>query len=103
LGDSLGVGVSTDEFNAMKGKQSTIAFEARCELLLELSAVDFVFPEASWAQKPLDIQRFGASIFVMGSDWRGHFDDLAEYCDVVYLPRTEGVSSTEIRKILGSG
>lgn len=98
LGDRLAVGVSTDAFDAVKGKQSVVPFKDRCEMLLALSYVDDVFPEECWEQKEGDIVRLGATTLVMGSDWTGKFDYLADLCSVVYLPRTELVSSTELRK-----
>lgn len=98
LGDSLAVGVSTDEFNTLKGKSSVVPYRERCELLLALRSVDSVFPESSWEQKADDLRRLKARIFVMGSDWTGKFDDLKSICEVIYLPRTEFVSTTVLRK-----
>jgi glycerol-3-phosphate cytidylyltransferase len=100
LGDSLIVGVSTDEFNAKKGKKSIIQFEDRLEIVRNLKCVDLAIPEDSWDQKAKDIQSYGASIFGMGHDWEGKFDHLSEYCEVVYLPRTENISSTQIKQVL---
>jgi len=95
--DRLIVAVSTDEFNAIKGKKSVMPFADRVELVKSCRHVDHVIPETSWDQKPADIQRFGCAAFVMGDDWRGHFDHLRSLCQVIYLPRTEGVSSTELK------
>lgn len=97
LGDELYVGISTDEFNAIKGKTSVIAFEDRVEIVQGLRCVDMVFGEENWDQKPLDIAKYGAAIFGMGDDWAGKFDDLKALCDVIYLPRTEGISTTQIK------
>lgn len=102
LGDRLIVGVSTDEFNAQKGKVSAIPYVDRAEIVSALSCVDRVIPEVSWDQKISDIGRWAIDVFVMGGDWVGRFDHLAEYCEVVYLSRTEGVSSTMIKRKLGS-
>jgi glycerol-3-phosphate cytidylyltransferase len=102
LGDRLIVGVSSDEFNSLKGKNSFYSYEERAEILLANEFVDEVFPENSWDQKPHDIQRFGANIFGMGSDWKGKFDELSESCEVVYLERTEDVSTTDIKKALSN-
>jgi glycerol-3-phosphate cytidylyltransferase len=102
LGDRLIVGVSSDEFNAIKGKMSFYSYEERAEILLATDFVDEVFPENSWDQKPHDISRFGTHIFGMGSDWRGKFDELSDKCDVVYLERTEDVSTTDIKKALAN-
>jgi glycerol-3-phosphate cytidylyltransferase len=100
LGDRLIVGVSTDEFNAEKGKQTVVPFADRIEIVRALRCVDHAFPEHSWDQKVSDIREHNVAVFGMGSDWEGRFDDLKAYCEVVYLPRTEGVSSTHLRKTL---
>lgn len=62
--------------------------------------VDLIFPENNWQQKRDDILKYHADIFVMGDDWCGKFDDLNDICQVVYLPRTPDICSTEIKKIL---
>lgn len=100
LGDRLIVAVSTDEFNALKGKESVIPYESRVEIVAGLNCVDEVIAETGWEQKVLDIQRKSVSTFVMGSDWTGKFDYLSEFCRVVYLDRTDGVSSSMIRKVM---
>jgi glycerol-3-phosphate cytidylyltransferase len=100
LGDRLIVGVSTDEFNKGKGKQTIIPYDDRAAIVAGLKVVDEVIPEESWDQKVRDIKAHNVDVFGMGHDWTGKFDDLEEYCEVVYLPRTEGVSSTEIKQIL---
>ncbi|MBK6852045.1 MAG: adenylyltransferase/cytidyltransferase family protein [Burkholderiales bacterium] len=98
MGDMLIVAVSTDEFNAIKGKKTTIRFDDRCDIVRNLRCVDLVIPERNWAQKPTDILNYEVSLFGMGSDWTGKFDELRRYCEVIYLPRTEGVSSTQIKQ-----
>lgn len=100
LGETVIVAVSTDEFNAAKGKKCIIPFEQRKEILEHISLVDLVIPESSWEQKRADIQTYGIDVFVMGDDWLGKFDDLQDLCEVIYLPRTAGVSSTEIKTML---
>lgn len=100
LGDRLIVGVSTDEFNELKGKKTVVPFSDRIEIVRALRYVDLAFPETRWEQKADDIRQHKVSVFGMGSDWEGRFDDLKAYCEVVYLPRTEGISSTDIRKTL---
>jgi glycerol-3-phosphate cytidylyltransferase len=100
LGDRVVVGCSTDAFNTLKGKKTLMPFDQRVEILSSCRYVDAVFPEESWDQKRDDILREGAQIFAMGHDWAGKFDDLADICDVVYLPRTDGVSTTEIRSLV---
>src|SRR5690606_17171087 len=98
--DRLVVGVSTDEFNATKGKRAIIPFEHRIEIVRSVRYVDEAFPEQSWDQKRDDIRKFSATVFAIGDDWKGKFDDLKDLCEVTYLPRTEGISSTEIREAL---
>jgi len=100
LGSTLVVGVSTDGFNATKGKHTVVPYADRAAIVAGIRGVDEVIPEHSWDQKPDDIQKHGVGLFVMGSDWEGKFDDLAALCEVRYLPRTEGVSSTEIKSML---
>ncbi len=98
LGDFLIVAISTDEFNALKGKKSYYPYEVRKAMLEAIKYVDLVIPETCWEQKVEDIKKYNVDIFTMGSDWEGKFDFLKEYCEVIYLPRTEGISSTKIKK-----
>lgn len=100
LGDHLTVAVSSDLFNNRKNKKSFFSFEDRCEMVSALGCVDAVIPENDWEQKKDDIERLRIDTFVMGSDWEGKFDELGELCRVVYLPRTDGISSTHIRDAL---
>lgn len=100
LGDSLVVGVSSDQFNEAKGKKTLIRYEDRAAIVGALRCVDCVFPEENWEQKVSDIKKYEASIFGMGDDWAGKFDHLQEYCEVTYLPRTQSISSTHLKKIL---
>lgn len=100
LGDELIVGISSDEFNLEKGKNSFFSYEERAEILNSCKYVTSVFPEFSWDQKRLDIKKYNADIFAMGDDWKGEFDSLSDLCEVVYLPRTEDVSTTEIKRAL---
>ncbi len=97
LGDHLTVAVSTDEFNRIKGKVCTYPYEDRAEIVRAVKYVDEVIPENGWEQKTGDIKKHEIDVFVMGDDWRGKFDFLKEHCEVVYLPRTDGVSTTIIR------
>ena len=104
LGDRLVVALSTDEFNKnMKNKTTVVPYADRRLMLLALRFVDLVIPETCWEQKPADIRKHGAAKFVMGHDWQGHFDYLEEYCAVIYLNRTENVSTTLIKEHLRSG
>lgn len=102
LGDYLIVGISTDEFNSVKGKKAYYMYEQRKSIIENLRFVDLVIPENSWAQKQNDIQKYQADIFVMGNDWEGKFDELKVLCEVIYLPRTEGVSSTQTKNYINS-
>lgn len=97
LGDYLVVAVSTDEFNRMKHKQSYSSYDDRKVIVESIRYVDMVIPERTWEQKVDDIKKYRIDIFVMGDDWKGHFDFLQEHCEVVYLPRTEGISSSLIK------
>ncbi|MFD3191458.1 glycerol-3-phosphate cytidylyltransferase [Sedimentitalea sp. HM32M-2] len=97
LGDYLIVAVSTDSFNALKGKKSKFSFEQRKRDLEAVRYVDQIIPEESWDQKINDVLTHGADVFAMGDDWTGKFDFLKEHCDVVYMPRTPEISSTLIR------
>jgi glycerol-3-phosphate cytidylyltransferase len=98
LGDQLVVALSTDEFNAQKGKTARLSWEERKLDLEAIRFVDLVIPERSWAQKRLDVVAHRIDIFVMGDDWLGKFDDLQDLCEVVYLARTPEISSTSIRQ-----
>ena len=100
LGDKLIVGLSSDEFNKVKGKKCVLSYEKRKELLLSLDYVHKVIPEDSWEQKTNDIKNEDVDIFVMGSDWRGKFDELNNLCKVVYFERTKGISTTKLKSIL---
>lgn len=102
LGDKLVVGISSDEFNDLKGKSSFFSYEERAEIVRACRYVDDVFPEHAWEQKRVDIEKYNASIFAMGDDWTGKFDDLQDICDVVYLPRTEDISTTKIKNMLST-
>ena len=98
LGHHLTVAISTDYFNAIKGKKTLIPYEQRKEIVENIKCVDQVIPETCWEQKEEDIKTFNIDIFAMGNDWQGKFDFLRNHCEVVYLPRTEDISSTEIKK-----
>lgn len=103
LGDYLIVALSTDEFNATKGKKAYHNYETRKKMLEAIRYVDLVIPEENWDQKINDVKEYHVDVTVMGGDWEGNpkFEELREYCDVVYLPRTEGVSTSKIKRDLG--
>ncbi|KRC53861.1 MULTISPECIES: adenylyltransferase/cytidyltransferase family protein [unclassified Nocardioides] len=100
MGDRLIVGVSTDEFNAGKGKKSVVSYDDRAAIVQAIKGVDLVLPERAWEQKRADIIEHEVDVFVMGDDWTGKFDELSDVCEVRYLPRTSGVSSTDIKEML---
>ena len=102
LGDYLIVALSTDEFNwNQKQKKCYFSYEERKQLLEAIRYVDLVIPEESWEQKVEAVKEFRVDTFVMGNDWEGKFDFLKEYCDVIYLPRTPDISTTQIKDDLG--
>jgi glycerol-3-phosphate cytidylyltransferase len=98
LGDYLIVAVSTDEFNAIKGKYCTYPYEHRAEIVKAIKFVDEVIPENNWEQKIDDVKNHDIDIFAMGSDWKGKFDFLKEYCEVIYFERTDNISTTQIKE-----
>lgn len=98
LGDYLVVALSTDNFNRIKGKTSVFSYAERKLILENLRIVDKVIPEKNWAQKSRDIKKHGIDVFVMGDDWRGKFDELKPHCKVVYLRRTDGISTTLLKQ-----
>jgi choline-phosphate cytidylyltransferase/glycerol-3-phosphate cytidylyltransferase len=99
LGDYLVVALSTDEFNASKGKDSFYDYETRKEMLEAIRYVDLVIPERNWEQKLDDVKDYHIDTVVMGGDWEGsdRFEYLREYCDLVYLDRTPGISTTDVK------
>ncbi len=97
-GDYLIVVVSSDEFNwNEKSKKTYHPYEVRKEILEAIQYVDEVIPENNWEQKIPDVVDNDVDVFVMGDDWTGKFDFLKDYCEVVYLPRTDGISTTQIK------
>ncbi len=101
LGDYLIVAISTDEFNwNMKQKKCYFSYEERKRLVEAIRYVDLVIPEESWEQKARDVEEFKVDTFVIGDDWKGKFDFLEDQCEVVYLPRTPEISTTQIKKDL---
>lgn len=102
LGDYLIVALSTDEFNAVKGKKAFHDYNTRKMMLEAIRYVDLVIPEETWEQKLDDVKKYYVDVVVMGSDWADSdkFDYLKDYCDLVFLDRTEGVSTTQIKEAL---
>ena len=101
LGDYLIVALSTDRFNSEeKHKTCYFTYEQRQQLLEAIRYVDLVIPEDNWEQKITDVQEYKVDTFVIGDDWEGKFDFLKEYCNVVYLPRTPEISTTQIKEEL---
>lgn len=100
-GDYLVVALSTDEFNAGKGKKSYFSYEERRNMLEAIRYVDLVVPEETWEQKEADMDKYHIDAFVMGDDWTGKFDFLKDKVEVIYLPRTPEISTTQIKNDLG--
>lgn len=101
LGDYLVVALSTDEFNwNSKNKKTYFTYDIRKKLLESIRYVDLVIPEEDWEQKITDVQLYKIDTFVIGDDWEGKFDFLKDYCEVVYLPRTPEISTTQIKNDL---
>jgi len=97
LAEEVIVGCSTCEFNELKGKAAALPYEQRAEMLSACRYVTQVIPECEWGQKRKDVAEYDADLFVMGDDWLGEFDDLSDLCQVLYLPRTEGISTTKLK------
>ena len=93
--------LSSDDFNRIeKGKTTYFTYEERKKLLEAIRYVDLVIAENNWEQKISDVQEYKIDTFVMGDDWKGKFDFLKDYCEVVYLERTKEISTTKIKKDL---
>ncbi len=103
LGDYLVVALSTDEFNAIKGKKAYHNYETRKKMLEAIRYVDLVIPENEWEQKLQDVKDYKIDVVVMGDDWAGSdkFDYLKEYCEIAFLERTPGISTSQIKNDLG--
>lgn len=99
-GDYLVVALSTDEFNKIKNKKSYYNYSQRKMMLESIRFVDLVIPENDWNQKIDDVKNYEIDTFIMGHDWEGEFDFLKDYCEVVYIKRTEGISTTKIKNEL---
>ncbi|CAM5217385.1 adenylyltransferase/cytidyltransferase family protein [Alishewanella longhuensis] len=97
----LTVAVSTDTFNEGKGKKTIIPFEQRLAIVEGCRYVHRAIAEESWEQKVEDIKKYQIDTFVIGDDWQGKFDFLKDHCEVIYLPRTEGISTTSLKTSLG--
>ena len=102
LGDYLVVVISTDEFNwNEKGKKCYFTYEQSKAMVEAIRYVDRVIPETNWEQKRTDVHDYDIDVFVMGDDWKGKFDFLKEEgVEVVYLPRTPEISTTQIKNDL---
>jgi len=100
MGDKVIVAVSTDEFNKLKGKKTLIPYDQRAAIVEAIDCVDKVIPEQTWEQKLSDVRSYGVDVFAIGDDWTGEFDFLEEFCEVVYLPRTSNISTTELKRSL---
>ena len=103
LGNFLVVAVSTDEFNVKKGKNCIYPFEHRIKIVEAIKYVDKVIPENNWEQKRNDILSNNIQIFTIGDDWKGEFDELEDICDIIYIDRTKGISTSNLKDNLASG
>ena len=103
LGDQLVVAVSTDEFNRIKRKKCVYPYEHRFKIVEAIQYVDKVIPEKNWEQKRKDILANNIHIFTIGDDWRGKFDELSDICKIVYIERTKGISTSNLKENLVSG
>lgn len=104
LGEKLIVALSTDDFNLReKNKTCANSYADRKAILESLRFVDLVIPEENWEQKTTDVDKYNVDVFVIGDDWKGRFDFLNDKCEVVYLPRTANVSTTEIKNQILTG
>jgi len=104
LGDRLIVGVSSDALNIKKkGRAPIYREEDRIKIIQSLQFVDEVFVEESLELKKDYILKHRADILVMGDDWKGRFDEMGAYCEVVYLPRTPSISTTEVIEVVRRG
>ncbi|WP_110641188.1 adenylyltransferase/cytidyltransferase family protein [Salinicola sp. CPA57] len=100
MADRVIVGVSTDEFNIEKGKKTLIPYEQRADIVSAIQYVDLVIPEKSWEQKLSDVKEYQVDTFAIGKDWEGKFDFLSDLCEVVYLDRTDSISTTDLKRSL---
>ena len=98
LGDHLVVAVSTDKFNVTKGKKCVYNYEHRSKIVAAIKYVDRVIPEKNWEQKRKDILANNIHIFTIGDDWRGKFDELSDICKIVYIERTKGISTSNLKE-----
>jgi len=103
LGDFLVVAVSTDEFNIKKGGKCIYPFEHRIKIVEAIKYVDKVIPEENWEQKRDDILSNNIQIFTIRDDWKGEFDELGDICDIIYIDRTKGISTSNLKDNLVSG
>lgn len=96
-GDYLIVGVSSDELNiSKKNRKPVYSTQERLEIISSIKSVDEVFVEESLEKKREYIHKYNANVMIIGDDWEGKFDHLSDICDVIYLPRTPSISTTEI-------
>jgi len=100
LGDYLILALSTDEFNLIKNKKSYFTYKERKLILESIKYVDKIIKEESWEQKINDIKKYKIDVFVIGDDWKGKFDFLKDYCEVIYLKRTPDVSTTKTKQYI---
>lgn len=100
MGDKLIVGLSSDEFNKIKGKNSFYNFEIRKKMLSSIKYVDEIFTQNSFEQKKDDIKQYNVDVLVSSEDWIGKYDYLCEFCKVVYLERTPEISTSQLKSLM---
>lgn len=100
MGDKLIVGLSSDEFNKIKGKNSFYNFEIRKKMLSSIKYVDEIFIQNSFEQKKDDIKQYNVDVLVSSEDWIGKYDYLCEFCKVVYLERTPEISTSQLKSLM---
>src|SRR5699024_1896934 len=101
-GDYLIVAISSVEFNAGEDKREYYNFEQRKAILEAIRDVEEVIPDHTWDRKVEDVRAHDVDVLVMGDDWKGKFDLLKDVCEVIYLPRTVRISTTQIKKDLNT-
>jgi len=100
MGDKLIVGLSSDEFNKIKGKESFYNFEIRKKMLSSIKYVDKIFTQNSFEQKENEIKKYNIDILVSSEDWLGKYDYLNKFCKVVYLKRTPEISTSQLKSLM---
>ncbi|MEJ5230088.1 MAG: adenylyltransferase/cytidyltransferase family protein [Pseudothermotoga sp.] len=102
FGDRLVVGVTTDEFDLLKGKVDLFNYEERAKVVESIKYVDEIFPAKGWEEKIEDIEKYKPHVIVASEEWREKYEPLRKLCRVEFLPRTQGISSSRLRHLLNA-